>query len=158
MAYINDGTIGVNLTERDTTPQFEIGETHTGSGSTWRYVKSTAAITAGDYVAIDENGNAVAGTKTLVDAGDLIGFAQIAFTTSTYGWVALNAGAADVSVRAKGSCAADTTLYTSGTAGILDDSSTSQTRIDGIVLVTAAATGTSLREIKGTWPQVGVTI
>ena len=52
------------------------------------------------------------------------------------------------------SCAADVALYTSATAGVLDDTSTSQTKVDGVVA--AAANGTAAQanvEVIMTWPK-----
>jgi len=112
----------------------------------WVYVQASGAITQYDCVAIDENFQAAAMTKTLADAGHDVGFAQVAFVDNDYGWVACDG--ANNSVRVAASCAADVSLYTTATAGVLDDTSASQTKIEGPVLVAAGTSAAvSAREV-----------
>jgi DNA-binding LacI/PurR family transcriptional regulator len=156
MTYITNGTIGTKLTSLTTEPEFEVGAKVLGSdGTEWVYVQASGAITAYDYVCMDENYQAAAGTKALIDAGHAIAFAQVAFADNDYGWVALKGS--NISVRVKTACQPDTTLYTSGVAGIMDDTASGHTRIDGVVIIsTAAATGA--KEVIASYPCVGVTI
>src|SRR5690606_11511940 len=114
------------------------------------FVKAANAIDQYDYVTIDEKYLASAGTKTGVDAGHRIGIAQVAFAQNDYGWVALSGGAG-LKVNAKGACAADIKLYTSAVTGTLDDASTSQSLINGVVLTTAVATATGALGILATY-------
>lgn len=153
MAFITDGTVGLNLTTLSTTPLVELGKRVTATdGQQYVYVQASGAIVAGNYVCITEDFQAAKGTKALVDDGEEIGFAQVAFADDEYGFVATKGS--NLTVRVLGSCAADVPLYTSGTAGELDDSSTSQTKIDGIVLLTTNATATSANiEALVTWPK-----
>lgn len=142
MTYITSGVIGTKLTATHTSPEFQVGSRFVGTdGTEWVYVQASGAITQYDYVTIDEDFTAVAGTKAGVDDGHMIGFAQIAFATTEYGWVACKG--TGISVRVLGSCNGDVALYTTSTAGKLDDSSTSQTKIDGIVAVSTNATATT---------------
>ena len=155
MSFLNDGTIGVNLgATPSTTSEFTLGASHTGTdGTKWLYVKSAGAISQYDYVTVDEDMVATQGAKAGVDDGHIVAFAQVAFSAADeYGWVAL--AGTGISTNVLGSCAADVALYTSGTAGALDDSSTSQTKIDGVVLVTANASSTAQSgEIIATYPK-----
>lgn len=147
MAYATTPVAGVNLTNTFTSLtsdpgnvlSYKVGDTVAGTdGSLWQFVKAETAITQYDCVAIDESGNAQPITKSLADQQLRIGFAQVAISNTHYGWVALYGSA--LSVRVQLSCAADTNLYTTGTAGILDDTSTTQTLIAGVVITTAADT------------------
>lgn len=159
MAYLTDGKIGINLT--DTTAgtttdgadaKFSLGLRATGTdGSVWVYVQAGAAITQYSWVAIDENYQAVMGTKALADAGHQVGFAQVAFSDNDFGWVCVHAPG-NITVRLLASCAADVQLYTTGTPGALDDTSASQTLIRGVVAVAAATNTASNREAIAVYP------
>jgi len=106
-------------------------------GYRWVYGQAQSAISAYNYVCIDEVGDAYLGTKTLVDTGAQVAVAPVAFAADEYGWFQISGV---LSVLTAASCAADATLYTSGTAGQVDDSSTSQTMLAGLVLTTATTT------------------
>lgn len=159
MAYVTSGQLGINLarTSAGTTTdgegaEFKLGTRVTGTdGSHWVYVQAGAAITQYSWVAIDENFQAVMGTKALADVGHQVGFAQVAFSDNDFGWVCVH-GPGNITVRVLASCAADVQLYTSGTAGALDDTSASQTLIRGVVLVAAATNTASDRECIAVYP------
>jgi hypothetical protein len=164
MAYVTSGQIGVNLAETTTgtttngvDAKFTLGQRVTATdGSEWLYVQAGEAITQYMWVSIDENFQAVKGTKTLADAGHGVGFAQVAFADNEFGWVAVNAPG-NITVRVAASCAADVQLYTTSTAGVLDDTSASQTLIRGVVLVAAATTTASNREAIAVYPSATAT-
>lgn len=164
MAHITNGPAGANLTKltAGTTTdgagaEYALGTTAEGTdGSRWCYVQAGAAITQYSWVAIDENFQAVMGTKALADVGHQVGFAQIAFADNDMGWVCVH-GPGNITVRALASCAADVQLYTSATAGALDDTSASQTLIRGVVLVTAATNTASSRECIAVYPSATAT-
>ena len=114
---------------------FGLGDLHTDHrGYKYVYAQAASAITQYQYVCIDELGSALLGTKALVDAGYQVAVAPATFAASEYGWFQLSGV---TSITTAGSVAADTSIYTSGTAGAVDDSSTSQTQLAGIVLTTA---------------------
>lgn len=153
MTFATDGRAGVDYTKLDTSAEFKLGQVSRGSdGTDWVYIKSTAAITQYDWVAIDEDFTALAGTKALADVGHKVGWAQTARTSTTsYGWVAT--GGSNIKGRVAQSCAPDAALYTTSTAGILDDTSASQTKILGVVAVTSGSTsGAKAVEIVATYP------
>lgn len=164
MPYVTDGQIGIDLTSTTagtTTDgaqaKFRLGQRVTGSdGSAWLYVQAGAAITKYSWVAIDENYQAVMGTKALADAGHQVGFAQVAFSDNDFGWVAVHAPG-NITQRVLASCAADVQLYTTGTAGALDDTSASQTLIRGVVIVAAATNTASSREAIAVYPSATAT-
>ena len=121
------------------------------SNSEWVYVQASGAIAQYACVAIDEDGTARQITDTLAATSQLVGFAQIAFADNEYGWVATKGS--DISVLVKASCAADAILFTTASAGVLDDASASagSMQIHGVVAVAAAtASGTQAEEIIAT--------
>lgn len=165
MPYVTSGAVGVDLTRTfdGTTTDgagapFTLGTRVTATdGSEWVFVQAGAAITQYSWLSIDENFQAVMGTKALADAGHQVGFAQVAFDDNDFGWVAVNAPG-NVTVRVLGSCAADVQLYTSGTAGALDDTAASQTLIRGVVIVSAnSTTAASTKEAIAVYPSATAT-
>jgi len=139
-------TIGAYLDGTTTDAKFGLGDCFKDEdGRSFVYVQAGGAITQYDWVSIDENYAALAGTKGAADDGHMVGFAQVAFANDDYGWV-LTQGA-NVTARVAASCAADVALYTTGTGGILDDETTSQTKIEGVVAV-AANTTTSVANVE----------
>ena len=165
MPYVTDGTAGVDLsatydgttTDGQNAP-FTLGQRVIGNnGSAWVFVQAGAAITQYSWVAIDENYQAVMGTKALADVGHQVGFAQVAFDDNDFGWVAVHAPG-NITVRVLGSCAADVQLYTSGTAGAVDDTSASQTLLRGLVIVSAnSTTAASTKEAIAVYPNATAT-
>lgn len=162
MAYLTNGMVGVNLatTTAGTTTDgegapFSLGTVAAATdGQEYIFVQAGEAIDQYNYVCIDENFQAVKGTKALVDVGHKIAFAQVAFADNDFGWVATRGS--NMSCLLAASCAPDVALYTSGTAGVLDDSSTSQTKVDGVVAVSTAGTAsTNAVEVIATWPTSG---
>ena len=141
-----DGTIGVDLEETPSTIEFTLGQRVRGNdGTEWVYVQASGAITQYAAVGIDEDWQAASLTKAIADDGHGIGFAQVAFDDDDYGWVAV--AGHDIKCLVATSCAADSVLYTHGTAGWLDDTSTSQTKIDGVVATDAVTAATSVNII-----------
>lgn len=158
MAYNTDGTVGVNLdavvagtTTDGANAEFPLGTiVNATDGQMYMYVQAAEAITQYDAVAVNENYQMSQLTKTEADDGWMIGFAQIAFADNDLGWVAIKGP--NLQVRVLTSCLADVAIYTSGTAGVLDDSSTSQTKIDGVVMVSTNANGSTVaKEAIVTW-------
>jgi len=153
MAYSQSGRIGVNLTETTAGTStdgvnalFPLGTLDYGTdGTCWMYVQAGAAITQYDCVLINEDFQAVPITTTLAteasgSAGDFIGFAQVAFADNDLGWVALKGS--NIQCRLSASCAADTMLYSTASAGVLDDASAG-VLINGVVAVAAVTAATN---------------
>jgi hypothetical protein len=151
MAFSTSNVIGVRLASTVTTAEHALGTKTNGTdGTEWTYVQANGAITQYDAVGIDEDYQAAALTKAMADDGWIIGFAQVAFADNDYGWVATKGS--NIRTRLAINCAADVALYTTGTAGVLDDASTSQTKIDGVVS-TSTITAATNAEIIATWPK-----
>jgi hypothetical protein len=136
MPYTTQSAVGIDFDGgTESTPAQAIGTKMTANdASDWLYITAGSAIAQYDVVGVTEAYSAVPITKALVDSGELVAIAPEAITSGEYGWVQLN-GVLTMNVLA--SCGADAILYSSATAGSLDDTSTSQTRVDGIKLTTA---------------------
>lgn len=108
-------------------------------GTRWVYVQASHAIAKYDVVWVDTAGIATSITDALArSAGRPAVASQVAFTDLDFGWVQFH-GKATISV--KSACAADKPLFTSATAGALDDAtlSTSQVQVQGVILQSAEA-------------------
>lgn len=103
-------------------------------GYQYMFVHAAGAIAQFDVVSIDEAYETSPLTKALADASNKIGVAPFALADNDFGWVQVS-GICTLNVLL--SCAADVALYTTATAGSLDDTPTSQTKIAGLTLTTA---------------------
>lgn len=140
---------GVNVSNVSTTQEWELGTEARGQdGTKWVYIKAGSAVTQYMCVGIDKAYSANPVTKAMVDAGRQIGIAQVAFAINEYGWVATKGGNDHLRVRAKNACAPAVALYTTGTAGYLDDTSASQTLVNGIVLTDSATSSGAAEECR----------
>jgi hypothetical protein len=166
MAYSTANMLGANLTMVYTpstdlvpftggdSPPFAVGQMTVGTdGSEWTFVLATANIAQYDWVGVDEDYDAAPLTKAMADDGWIIGVAQVAIASGSYGWVCTKG--ANVSGNVAASTAADSALYTSSVAGTLKytGSLTLQTKIDGVVAVTAKNTVAGATEVLLTWPR-----
>ena len=155
MASNNSGVIGVSLTDTPSDNTLGSGGHALGTrvtvsdGGEAIFVQANGAITAYDAVGIDEDYQAAALTKAMADDGWMIGFAQVAFADNDFGWVHIKGS--NIRGRGAAACQPDVALYTSATAGVLDDTSASQTKINGVVFV-ATASGTNA-EVIATFPR-----
>lgn len=134
---------------------FQVGQRAVGTGgSVFMFCLSTAGTTINQAVGITESTlsvspavvaftyDAAALTKTLADQGCMFGASVNAITATYYGWVLIE-GPAYVTL--KNACLPNVPLYTTASAGMLDDTSASQTRIYGIRSRTTATSSGSAR-------------
>lgn len=107
-----------------------------GGGGIWFFCKCATSMSIGSVVAIDDAFLATKITKALADLGCRVGVVPVVVAAANdYVWVQVSGVIANALVLL--SCAIDVPLYTTATAGSLDDTSTSQTKINGIKLTTA---------------------
>lgn len=151
--YATDGALGVSFSERTAGSatafaggKFTAGQIVDGSnGSKWMYVQASAAIGANDYVCIDQNFQASAGTQANVVAGQSIGFAAgTAFSQYDMGFVCVQSRSSGVAVNAASAASAGTRVYTSTIAGRVQTATsaaggTAMTGIGGMGLVSSAS-------------------
>lgn len=116
------------------------------NGAEFMFVLAGSAITVNQAVGITPvTCSAAPLTKALADAGAEFAVAPVAIASGYYGWVQTK-GAASVTL--KNSCLPNVALYTTASAGMLDDTSASQTRVYG---VRAQVTSTSSGSAKLCW-------
>lgn len=106
------------------------------------YIKATSAITAGDVLLISSAGAAVPITTALTDKGgttphQVIGVAHTTLAAGQHGWACM-AGVPTAGISVLASCVRGSPLYTTSTAGALDDTDTSSHLITGIQITTTA--------------------
>lgn len=141
-------TLGVDVTApTSATPDFHPGaKVNTADGGEAIYVLAGAAIAAGDVLQITSTtGSAVGLTTTLAandtaTAGKLIGVAHVAITNGQYGWACLK-GIPTAGINVAAACVKGAPLYTTATAGQVDDAATHL--IAGMML-TATAVGAAV--------------
>jgi len=135
--------IGANVSGETETEEFELGTIAAGEdGNRRMYIRANGAVVAGDFVTIDESFDAKKITSTsATQLGLRVGIVEHAMTDNYYGFAVIEGLA---NGKLGGLCAAHAKLYTSATAGMLDDSSTSQTVIGQIINLTAVATAAAL--------------
>lgn len=130
--------IGYNLAATTTSATHAVGERFRdeSTGKEYIYVKGSAAISQYNAVWVKSTYSAAPLSDTLAKSGGIFAVAPIAFAANDYGWVQTE-GKCTVSVLS--ACAANKQLFTSATAGALDDAtnSTSQLQVQGIVLTSA---------------------
>lgn len=134
---------------------FALGQHVFGSNnSEYVFCQADEAITGGMAIAVSEVFQANKLTAALAATGQFIAVAPATDVADTYYFWAQRNGSGGQLLGAP-SVAADIALWTTGTAGLLDDvSGTSQVRIDGISVVTAnALTVNALVDTIVQWPR-----
>jgi hypothetical protein len=147
--WATDGTLGVDLeSTQSSADAATYGHKHVlgsrvdgNNSSEWMYVYASAALTQYFAVAVEASGTASPLTVTNARLGHALGIAQVAFSAGDYGWVALEGH--NLRVATTAAVAVGARLFTTGTAGRVDDAAAStQAQIGGLYLV-ATASGTS---------------
>ena len=151
MTISTSNLIGVALTYTDTSPSFNVGTTvNLDDGGQAVYVQ--AASTVSTYMAVSVKGDntVVPLTTTNSAQSKVIGFAQASIASGSYGWVQIG-GKPVVNLAA--SCLPAVPLFTTGTAGTLDDATVTGGLVMGIVALTTASGATALTCVAG-YPHV----
>lgn len=134
MAFPNPGPVGAYL-DGEETRITQLGlECFDNQGRKRRLVSSASAITAGDVLLITGANSASPITPTIAINAGLVGFTPTTFSASTSGqyfWAMLDG---PVAFRVAANCQPNVPLYTTDTAGVLDDLtvSLSQYQIMGV--------------------------
>jgi len=164
MPYPTGGPIaGVNVTNVDdsTNPLFALGTIVEGTnGTKFMYVKALSTVAQYDAVCIKASGSAVAAeygavpiTTTNALESVRVGFAQTAIASSKYGWVALEGQ--DLRVKCLIACQPKVPLFTTATAGSLDDAVVTAGHVHGVVAL-SSATSASAPPIIAANPHIGI--
>lgn len=121
---------------------FKLGsrvQTHDGKQYVWcKNLSSNAIYSVGT---IDgSNYNFVGLTTTTAASAELIGVLQVAMASDEYGWVQV---AGRTKVKVLGLCAKNINLWTTSTAGSLDDATASTYMVQGINLLSTNPSSTA---------------
>lgn len=137
MPHINPIVLAQALTVESDVQKLALGTTvQDERGNTYTYVQAASQLDKYGAASILGDGTAIALTTTAAASSKRIGIPQLTLTSGYYGWVQ-TAGKALVKLAAN--CAPNVPLYTTATAGVLDDAVVSQ----GLVLGTVAETSIS---------------
>jgi len=144
------GPFGIDFLHTTTTQEFGLGDLSWSKQGLFQYVQANGAITAYDAVKVDNDGQANALTTAISGAEPTaVGAAQVAFADNEYGWVFRGFGGGSgkgIKINVLTLCATDVKLYTTATAGALDDTATDL--VQNVMLVsTNAAGGTVATEV-----------
>lgn len=151
MAVSTSNLIGVSLGYTDTSASFKLGTTvNLDDGGQAVYVQAASAVSLYDAVAVLGNNTVVPLTTTNSASSKAIGFAQVSIAAASYGWVQI--GGKPV-VKLAASCNPAVPLYTTATAGTLDDAVVTGGLVAGIVALTTASGATALTCVAG-YPHV----
>ena len=125
-------------------------------GNTYIFVQANGAITQYSTVWITTAGQAASVTDTVIgtNPGGRPGFAQVAFADNEFGWVVLQGCA--FRIKFADACAKAVPLYTTATAGVLDDAtaSASQFQVMGVIIETVSGNTPSNALASGAFPQL----
>lgn len=141
MAFISSGAVGADISTTSTTAKFALGTTLQGTdASEWIYVLASEALTVYSALAVTRAYAASMLTNTNAVTDNFFATNQVAFANADYGWVAKRV--APCTLRVGASCAKNVALYSTATAGVLDDTATSIAfRIDGVQILTTNSGG-----------------
>lgn len=121
-------------------------------GSMLVYVTATSTISQYNAVVIDAFGGAVPVTTTNSTNSKRVAFAQTSIASSYFGWVQVG-GRPLVSLAAN--CAPNVPLYTTATAGILDDATVSGGLILGMVATNTISNATAVTCVGAVGTMIG---
>lgn len=142
MSYNTTPTIGINFSDVGSNPTQVTGVLIDGTDDqTWQYVYAGSALTNGSAVHIGLSNTAQPLTPALaVTAGD-IGFSQATMAAGQHGWVARKGR--NLNIMTLTGCAASVALWTTDTAGVLDDAvnTLSQYQVMGTILYNSNSAG-----------------
>jgi len=143
--------IGVSLEYTDASPSFAVGTTvNLSDGGQAVYVRASSDVAQYSAVSVRVDNTVVPITTTNSANSKVVGFAQASIASAYYGWVQI--GGKPV-VKLAASCLPAVPLYTTATAGTLDDAPVSGGLVAGIVALTTASGATALTCVAG-YPHV----
>lgn len=154
MAISASSIIGVNLTRVDATATFPVGTiVNLNDGGQAMYVKaSTSALSTYSAVSIGQNGVATMLTTTNGQTSPRVGFAQTSIATSNFGWVNLGG---QCLVNLLVNAASGVPLFTTSTAGQLDDATVTTGYVMGLISQSSISNATAVTCLGSTQVHVG---
>ena len=151
MTVSTSNLLGVSLGYTDNSAQFNVGTTvNLDDGGQAVYVQASSDVAQYSAVSVRFDNTVVPITTTNSANSKVVGFAQASIASAYYGWVQI--GGKPV-VKLAASCLPAVPLYTTATAGTLDDAPVSGGLVAGIVALTTASGATALTCVAG-YPHV----
>jgi hypothetical protein len=151
MTVSTSNLIGVSLGYSDSSPAFGLGTVvNLDDGGQAIYVQAASTVATYAAVSVLVNNTVVPLTTTNSAASKAVGFAQVSIASAEYGWVQLG-GKPRVLVAAN--CQPSVPLFTTATAGVLDDATVTAGLIAGLVATTSTVTASNVTCIAG-YPHV----
>ena len=151
MSISTSALIGVALDYTDTTPSFATGTTvNLTDGGQAVYVQAASTVSTYMAVSVRVDNTVLPLTTTNSASSKAIGFAQASIASAYYGWVQLG-GKPRVNVLI--ACQPNVPLFTTSTAGSLDDATVTAGLVAGLVATTSAASASAPTCVAG-YPHV----
>ena len=145
MTVSTSNLAGVALSYTNSSPSFGLGTVvNLDDGGQAVYVQAASEISQYAAVAVQSNNKAVMITTTNAATTKRIGFAQVSIASGSYGWV--QTGGVPV-VKLAASCLPNVPLFTTATAGTLDDATVSGNGVGLVVGIVATATASGATAI-----------
>lgn len=147
MAYSTTPTLGVDLSRTDSTPKFAKGtRVETTDGGVAVYVQAASEISTYAAVGFVTPNSVQMMTTTLAATVKKIGFAQTSIASAYYGWVHEDG---NVKVNLAANCDDAVPLFTTATAGVLDDATVSAAFVQGVISTVTISNATAVTCIAG---------
>jgi hypothetical protein len=151
MAVSTSNLIGVSLGSMDSSPSFNLGTTvNLDDGGQAVYVQAASSVAQYNAVTVRYDNTVAPITTTNSANSKAIGFAQVSIASASYGWVQIG-GKPRVTVAT--ACQPNVPLFTTATAGVLDDATVTAGLVAGLVATTSAASASAVSCIAG-YPHV----
>jgi hypothetical protein len=125
------------------------------NGKEYVFVQANSAVSAYNIASLDSGTGVITALQTSTSAAsEALAVPQFAFASGDYGWAQVY-GACKVKVL--GACAKSVTLYSTATAGSLDDATASNYEIRGVQILSTnpSATATAMSAFIS-WPKVRI--
>ena len=153
--FVTSGGVNIDLTANEVNPSFTPGLTvKTSDGGEAVYVQATSTIAQYNACIIINTASAAGAsigcvpvTTTNALTSQRLAFAQSAITSSNYGWVQTSGNS--IRVNALIACQPAVPLYTTSTAGSLDDAVVTAGYCLGVVLMSSATSASSPPAVVG---------
>lgn len=137
----------------DTSAKIPVGTTvNLSDGGQAVYVQAASTISEFNAVSVLADNTAVPITTTNSANSKKVGFAQVSIASGSYGWVQTS-GVVKVSLAA--SAAPNVPLYTTATAGVLDDAVVSQGLVLGVTGTVSISNATAVTCIAAIGAMIG---
>jgi hypothetical protein len=151
--FVTSPTVGASLFDVTSTPTVATGtRVYTSDGGTATYVQALSEISTFAAVAIFADQKAQMLTTTTAATCKRIGFAQTSIASGYYGWVQTS-GVVKVNLAAN--CDDNVPLYTTATAGVLDDAVVSQGLVLGVTNTVTISNATAVTCIASQGAMIG---